>query len=337
MWMVNNETPYAAERNWTRDRQGTHVWLVAVQATFDIGASGRLTLADEQPPPLLMPEYRGVPGASSLRRDSDLLAAKPHTDVLMDACAHAPKGHAAPMVPVTLRVADIDKSVLVHGTRVYYRGAVGLTTSKPKPFVTQPIHYEEAFGGADLQNPDPRKRRIDPRNPVGRGFTLTPRALEHELAHTLEYPGGNPADAGPAAFGPIDRSWSPRLERAGTYDDAWLKNRRPLLPADYDEAFAVTAPKDQWPARPLRGGEVMVVSNATPEGLLRFELPKIFLTFTTHISGRDEEHRAPTLSTVFLAVEERKLSLVWQSTLAVSGRELDDLDETTVGEKAYLA
>jgi hypothetical protein len=336
MWIVSNETPYAADRNWTRDRQGNHVWLVAVQATFDIAASGRLTLADEQPPPLLAPEYRGEPGASSLRRDSDLLAAKPGTDVLMDACAYAPKGRAVPIVPVTLRVADVDKSVLVHGSRVYYRGALGLTTSRPQPFVTHPVHYEEAFGGVDVQNPDPRKQRIDPRNPVGRGFTLTPRALEHALAHALEYPGGKPADAGPAAFGPIDYSWSPRLERAGTYDESWLKTRRPLLPEDYDEAFALTAPEDQRPTRPLRGGEVVAVTNATPEGLLRFELPKIFLTFTTRISGRDEEHRAPTLSTVFLALEERKLSLVWQSTLAVSGRELDELDDTTVGEKAFL-
>jgi hypothetical protein len=49
MWALKNQTPYAAERNWTRDKHGVHWWLVAVKATFDIAPGGRLELADEQP------------------------------------------------------------------------------------------------------------------------------------------------------------------------------------------------------------------------------------------------------------------------------------------------
>lgn len=74
MWALSNRTAYAAERNWTRDKDGLHWWLVAVKATFDIGPDGRLRLADEQLPPVLIPEYFGGPGRSSLRYDSDLLA-----------------------------------------------------------------------------------------------------------------------------------------------------------------------------------------------------------------------------------------------------------------------
>ena len=59
MWALTNETAYAADRNWIRDKQGVHHWLVAVKATFGIGPAGRLKLADEQLPPLLAPEYRG--------------------------------------------------------------------------------------------------------------------------------------------------------------------------------------------------------------------------------------------------------------------------------------
>ena len=67
MWALDNRTAYAAERNWIRDKNGVHHWLVAVKATFDVGPGGQLKLADEQPPPLLEPEYRGEPGSSSLR------------------------------------------------------------------------------------------------------------------------------------------------------------------------------------------------------------------------------------------------------------------------------
>jgi hypothetical protein len=67
MWTLFNKTPYAADRNWTRDKTGVHWWIVAVRATFDVDAGGRVTLADDQLPPLLAPEYFGEPGKSSLR------------------------------------------------------------------------------------------------------------------------------------------------------------------------------------------------------------------------------------------------------------------------------
>src|SRR3954462_13029433 len=161
MWALDNRTPYAAERNWTRDKQGVHHWLVVVKATFDIGPAGRLKLADKQPPPLLKPEYRGEPGKSSLRMDSDLLAPKPGTDVILDACAHAPNGRSAAAVPVSLQVAGLEKKRVGHGIGPYYRGAMGLTTTPPRPFTVQPIHYEWAFGGSDFSHPDPSKHRID--------------------------------------------------------------------------------------------------------------------------------------------------------------------------------
>src|SRR6185437_4057218 len=123
----------------------------------DIAPDGRLKLADEQPPPLLAPEHRGDPARTSRRLDADLLALKPGTDVVLDACAHAPKGRPAPSVPVSLRVGEIDKTLVVHGTRVYYRGAIGLTTTNPVPFTTQPIHYEWAFGGTDTSDADARR------------------------------------------------------------------------------------------------------------------------------------------------------------------------------------
>jgi len=284
MWVLNNRTPYSAERNWTRDKQGMHLWLVAVKATFDIGASGKLVLCEEQPPPLLAPEYRGDPATSSLRLDSDLLSRKPATDFLIDASAHAPGGRAAATVPVAFRLGGIEKTLLVHGVRTYRKGVLGLAAGKPRPFVSHPIHYEWAFGGADVSHTDPARHRLDARNPVGKGFG--PGSVdqdEEQLAHSIEYPDGDPSKRGPAGFGPIASYWSPRLERAGTYDAVWERTKKPLLPDDYDDQYALSSPDDQRLPRPLLGGEAVTLLNMTPSGVLRFELPRISLAFCSSV------------------------------------------------------
>lgn len=331
MWMLENKTPYAAERNWTRDKRGMNIWIVAVKATFDIAPDGKLTLADEQVPPTLVPEYRGDPSKTSLRLDSDLLAVKPGTDIVLDACAHAPRGRAIESVQVSLRLDRIEKTLLVHGTRFYRQGLVGLTISAPQPFITRPIEYESAFGGTDTSHPNPQKHRIDARNPVGKGFAEDPKTLEKQEAHSIEYPKGNPAKVGPAGFGPLASFWSPRVERGGTYDASWETSKKPLLPDDYDDRCALSAPDDQQPSQPLRGGETVLLENMTPEGRLRLQLPTIIPTFTTHVKGRSEDHLA-TLTTVFFAVEKMKLSLVWQTSLPVRSPDVEYLDCTDITE-----
>lgn len=334
MWALDNRTAYAAERSWTRDRHGVHHWLVAVQASFDVALDGRLRLADEQPPPPLEPEHRGDPATTSLRRESELLMAKPGTDVLVEAHAHAPGGRPARSVDVALRVADVlEKRLVVHGTRVYTRGLAGLTPSSPLPFTRAPIEYEWAYGGTDLSDPDPSRRRIDPRNPVGKGVASDPARLVDRPAHAVEYPDGDPARRGPAGFGPISCSWSPRRELAGTYDERWSATRRPLLPADYDERHALAAPVDQRLPAPLRGGERIELLHLTPEGALRLELPTIRLALVTRFAGRrtPEEHGA-ALATVHVFAEERRLVLVWQGALRVAAPLADLLDATTVRE-----
>jgi hypothetical protein len=335
MWMLDNQTPYGAERNWIRDKNGAHLWIVAVKATFDIGPGGALKLADEQKPPLLAPEYFGEPGRSSLRYDSDLLAARPGTDVVVHAHAHAPRGKLAPKVEVRMRVGEIDKEIAVFGRRAYYRGLVGLAVTSPAPFESWPIRYEWAYGGSDMEDPDQHKHRYDSRNPVGKGLAADIRKLEGQLAHRIEYPRGAPKKAGPAGFGPIDSSWSPRLERAGTYDAAWQSSRMPLLPEDYDERFALCSPADQMPAKPLRGGEMVELTNMTPDGVLRLQLPRMYLVFTTHVRTRREEHRA-LLAAVILEPELKKLAMVWQTSLPVKQKDSEYLDRTTIREKPYL-
>ncbi len=330
MWVLANNTPYAAERNWVRDKDAVHWWLVNVRATFVVDRSGKLVLAEEQPPPVLAPEHHGDPAETSLRYDSDLLGIKPTTDIIVVGHAHAPRGRPATSVPVVLRVGALEKQLVVHGERVYYDGVAGLTTTKPQPFVTRPIQYELAFGGGATSDPDPSRHRIDERNPVGRGFGTKKADLIDQPAHAIEYPSGDPARLGPAGFGAIDRPWLPRRTFAGTYDARWVETKKPLLPDDYDAAYCLCAPADQRPPRPLTGGEQVGLLNMSPEGTLVFELPRITLGLTSWFGRKQRAHAPPLLATVLLEPEERKVSLVWQSSLRVAAPDTDFLDQTQI-------
>ena len=331
MWALRNRTPYAADRNWTRDKDGHHWWVVAIRATFDLRDDGRPTPADVQLPPVLAPEYFGEPGTTSMRYDSDLLAFKPTTDVLLVASAHAPGGRPAATVPVGLRVGGLQKRLLVHGERFHRSTTSGMLISAPAPFTTRPIRYELAYGGMDLSDPDPQKHRIDARNPIGRGLAVDPRRLADRPAHSIEYADRDAAQAGPAGFGPIDPAWQPRLALAGTYDEGWARAKKPLLPDDYDPAYALSSPADQRLPRPLVGGERVELVNLTPRGHLVFDLPTLSFACTSTFGARREPHAAQ-LATVLVEPDDARLSLVWQSRLRVAAPDADYLDATEIVE-----
>jgi hypothetical protein len=330
MWDIDNGTPYAADANWIRDRKGVHHWLVAVRATFEILPTGDVALADEQPPPCLEPQYRGDPATTSLVIDADLLADKPETDVVLDASAYAPRGRAADRVEVSLHIESLVKTLVVHGPRVYQPSPLGPRPSASRSFTIQPIQYEWAFGGSDLRDPDLDNQRIDERNPVGKGVVRNERDLYDQPAHVVEYPPSS-SQRGPAGFGPIASHWLPRRLRAGTYDMEWERARKPLLPDDYDPSFSLSAPDDQRVGRHLRGGEPVLLKNMSTEGTLRFELPGVALLLETNFEHRSVEHSA-VLATVFIAPGERRLSMVWQSSLRVPLYETESLDFTYIRE-----
>lgn len=330
MWALRNKTPYAAERNWVRDKDGIHWWLVAIRATFEVDERGGLALLDEQPPPFLAPEHHGEAGASSLRYDSDLLALKPTTDILVVGHAHAPGGRPAHTVDVTLRAGSVEKVLVVYGDRVYYDGLTGLTTTKPQAFKERPIIYEHAFGGGDFSDPDPSRHHFDERNPVGRGYSRHKSALLNTPAHCIEYPNEESTRRTPAGLGAIDRGWLPRRSLAGTYDAQWVEQRKPLLPVDYDPAFALAAPADQRPQRAFVGGEKIGLFNMTPSGRLIFDLPRTNLSLTSRFGRQRRPHKAPLLATVLLEPQERRVSVVWQSGLRVPAPQTDYLDQTEI-------
>lgn len=332
MWALDNNTVFAADRTWVRDKHGRHHWVVVVKGTFEFTLDGLTRLADEQLPPLHAPEYFGEPGKSSLRYEADLTARKPGPDVLINAHAHAPGGRAAQEVNIGLRIGSLTKQLLVRGECEFDLAGIGV--SSRRPFVTRPIRYEYAYGGTDAVDENPRNHRHDPRNPVGRGFAARREHLSGAMAPSIYYPDKDPARVGPAGFGAIASHWSPRLELGGTYDERWVATKKPLLPDDHDEAQLLCAPVDQR-VQALHGGELVELVNMTPTGALRLELPKRAIVCTTHIAGRREEQRC-RLVTVVIEPEESRLVMVWQASIPVGNLDVDYLDRSVIKEKRYL-
>ncbi len=341
MWAIKNNTPYAAERSWVRDKNGAEIWLVAVKATYLILPDGTTELAETQEEVLLAAKHLGEPGQSSLLYESDLVRTKSTTDVLLHGHAYAPQGKSVTRVDVEMKVADIQKRLRIFGDRTWKKGLLwGMKLSRPKRFEMMPLIYERAFGGADQKHPNPKKQGWEPRNPIGIGFGVKAKHLVGVRVANIEYPKKQISSwknkPPPAGFGPIPGAWAPRLALAGTYDEAWQEERHPLLPLDFDDRFFHCAPADQQTSKPLKGGESVELRNLTATGLLRFTLPRVALGFTTHFfKGESVDHRA-TLHTVILEPDVPRVIMVWQTALPCHPR-VNDLKETVIKEKKILA
>ena len=311
MWQVDNRTPFAAERGWVRDRNGTEIWLVAVKATFDIKPDGSTEVSKNQPPVLRVPEYFGEPGKSSIKYETDLILTKTTTDVLVIGHAYAPNSSPVTELDVGFRVGPVKKILRISGDRTW--------GTKPKQFVKMPLVYERAFGGVDHASDHP-ERDWDWRNPVGTGFAIKKSHLEDIPMPNIEYPDqrfqswdDRPM---PAGFGPIASHWQSRASFAGTYDDKWMKTRQPLLPEDFNERFFQCAPADQQAPQFLRGGEPVVILNLSEDGELKFFLPKLYFGFETRFyDGSREIHKNRNLHSVILEPDYPRVSLVWHSAL----------------------
>jgi hypothetical protein len=325
MWAVDNQTPFKADRAFARDAEGAEVWLVAVRATFDIQPDGSLKPAKEQQDVCLAPKHFGEPGKSSLRYDMDLVRAKPGTDVILNACAHAPHGEPVACVDVGFRVGQLSKTLHIVGDRFWESSLVGLVPGEPQPFVTMPIRYERALGGPLGPEPDAPR---DPQNPVGIGRIAVPGQPVPNCELPNEPIRSPKAKTLPAGFGPIPCDWQQRTQLAGTYDEAWQAERQPLVPKDFQDAYFRCAPADQQADGFLQGGEEVVLVNLTPEGRVAFRLPRLTFGFRTRIDGGTTHHRGQ-LHTVIIEPEDRRLIMVWQTSLPCH-HTLYTLKETTV-------
>jgi uncharacterized protein YjbI with pentapeptide repeats len=249
-------------------------------------------------------------------------------EVLISGKAFTRGGGPATATVVRARIGTVDKRIAVFGDRVWH----GSNPSPPAPFTEMPLDWSRAFGGP-----------TDLANPLGKG--ASPIALEdgtkvHPLPN-LELPDQLISERDhrppPASFGALDLSRMQRRARAGTYDRAWLEQRSPGLPVDFDLRFFNAALPDQWNEGFFRGDEEVVLENMHPtEPVLTGALPglvtRAFVVFAADVPPKGELIPKTALREVALRVDtvrlfpHRDLAVaVHRGTIEVGEDDADDV------------
>jgi hypothetical protein len=300
---------------------GRELLVVALKGTFTIPENGKEpTLAAEQVPLFEADVFTGEPGFSAPLYESDYPPYKPRCDVLLHGSAYAPGGKPTQRVRVTLQVGSLSKSFYVVGNRVWKKRLFFIKAASPEPFTVMTISYNNAFGGVDNTHKEEKKHRTYLTNHVGVGFHHN---LKTEFVHNKPLPNTEELDKRvkkprgqyqPMAFGPIGRAWQPRPLLAGTYDQNWLDNVFPFLPADFNEAYYQAAPPDQLMSYP-QGGEEVVLVNLTSHGRRTFLLPKLIIPVVFFLKKGEKKETAAVIDTVVIEPDLDRFMLTWRSAL----------------------
>lgn len=327
---IDNQTRFVCEPLLLTNEEGRPLLSLVVKATYVLG-SGPLRLADEQVPVKVEGESWGKPEESSYRYEPECAPFKPAADVVLVGHAHASARDTTSLL-VSLKVGPRQKSVRVTGDRVWFKSLGSISMSRPLGFERLPLRYERAFGGWDRSHPEAERHTFEPLNPVGVGFRTSPRHFEEGLrlpnledpVHPLKQFGQK---VPPAAFGFISPHWQPRAAYAGTYDEAWRKQRMPRLPKDFDRRFFNAAPPDLVVPGYLKGGEPVTVLNAS-HGPLSFTLPaqappEVVATLSFAGDARLEMQ----LDTCIIDTDLHRLMLLWRGHVLLKdgGDDVHDL------------
>ncbi len=321
------------------DVRGAEQLVVSARGVWRIADNGSLALVEEPPPLLPADEHVGEPGFSSVRREADLGPVKLATDCILVGSAVAPKGRAK-RVNVSFRVGKSARKAVVVGERRWLFWLLRWWSTPTASFARVPLLWELAEGGSDITPEKPAQHAFDLRNPLGRGVRARGSKLKQAgspLPQILTPSGCRPfgGRGEPAGFGLTGGHWLPRRKLAGTYDEAWQKERAPLLPLDFDPRFHSAGAPGLVSESPLAGGESVEVTGCTRRGRLSFRLPKAGLDVIATLD-RGAEPVALSLATVTVDTDAMELWMLWRGALNVHGRlpRLSRIDVKPTGDLA---
>lgn len=297
MFISANSTSFLAEGFTSIDKNCLKSFVVVVRATYDVDADGRCTLSELQSPFVHADTHYGDPETTSVRAESDFVSIKPRPEVLLDAFAMPPQGRGD-SIEVALLGPTLDKRAIVTGERHWVRSAFGLRASDPVSFEALPLAWHLTFGGTDRTFAEPADFQSDARNPVGRGFQVnsSTAAIEGRPLPCIERPRSRMTRwddrPDPIGFGPVPRFAPERAHHAGTYDDHWMAEVLPFLPADFDDRYFQAAPFDQQ-VDSLAEGTAFACLHMNKSGVFRVRLPALSVPVSFMF---DDRVRVPTVT-----------------------------------------
>jgi hypothetical protein len=318
------------------DPAGRERIVVVVKGTFMFPKKPDVEseLAEEQVPLVTADQFTGEPGLSAPVYEADFPPYKPRCDVLLNGSAYAPAGRSLTTVTVAVQVGPMSKSFHVIGDRVWEKGITGVTAGAPRRFEVMPLSYDRAFGGSHPSERDPDLMDAFMPNPVGKGYYAgrDRNAVGQSLPNTeeLRRPISKPdAHYTPMSFGPIGRSWEPRFRFGGTYDQDWVDNVFPFLPADFDDRYYQAASADQQIPH-LQGEEEVVLSNLTQRGRTAFRIPKMKMPVTFYLKSCERKETVAVIDTLMIEPDLARFILIWRVSLPLR-RNIFEVGEAVAG------
>jgi hypothetical protein len=333
-----NATRMVAGYNMGREPSGREHLVVVIKGTFVLPRPGeQVRLADEQSPLIMSDTFTGEPGQSSPVLEIDFAPSKPVCDVLLVGHACAPEGRQVTRLRVGMRVGAMEKTFDVVGNRFWSAGIAGITASPPEPFSLMPVSYDFAFGGADRNSEDENEHDAYLLNPVGRGWHKhlksawvdgKPLPNTEEIGQAVTFPA---VKYRPMALGPLGRGWPQRARYAGTYDQKWLDDVFPFLPADFDERYYQAAPEDQQ-LRLLKAATDVVLTGFTPDGERRFVLPQFEAPVHVFPKRGERENLQATLDTIAFEPDKNCFTMSWRVARRLR-KNMHEIAQVLVGRK----
>jgi len=313
---IRNHTPFPNLGFESRGHGGEVFHILVVKGTFRLESSPVLKPIPDQRPLIMSDEYHSDPTCSSVRFECDINPFKPATDIHLTGTARSHEGKPRQAWEVALRVGTVAKQLRVTGPRHWEHSPLGgWILSKPEPAKEVPIRYELAFGGLYGEG---KSAKVCEENPVGRGFLggKSPPKDAPIPAPQIESP-DHPVDkldrvTRPEGFGPIARSWQPRLRKAGTFDDAWLRSRWPDIPDNFDFAHYNSAHPDLIAPGYLKGDEPVELHGFHTDGPVKTALPNFTVFCLVRLLDGVIAPAPMHLDTIVFDVDAHLAYLTWR-------------------------
>lgn len=291
--------------------------------------NGRPRAVTPSPELILTDLFAGESATTPLLEEQDIAPFKPATDVIVNGMAKAPGGEARSDWPVSLSIEDADGTNRLHwgfhvrGVTNWQRQWRRWRQGKAHPTIEVPLDYTLAYGGT-LRGQDGAPVEFFEENPAGIGFA-TPAALDG----TDELPAPQIGELGEfmaageptlpmsvRGFRHIAKSWMPRRASAGTFDEAWVQDRHPRMPLDFDAVFWNSAPTALQLKPHLQGNETILLVGLDPRpGPIRLPLPATYLSI--ELTGDARTDVVMTLDTVVVDLLAAPfLDLTWRTLIS---------------------
>ncbi|NAX23287.1 DUF2169 family type VI secretion system accessory protein [Vibrio sp. V39_P1S14PM300] len=310
LWDIDEHPELEVKGRFQRDHNGHEVWVLTAKRQWRWIEKQWMEERAEQV--FDDPVYLGEAGFSAMQVDHDFPVYKQNTDVVVYGKARAYAKRPVTYMECRLLVdGHIDKTLAVHGSRHWVEHAGSVTIAKPQPFIERDMDYSMALGG-------------DERNRIGGGIADSNRELLEQNVPSVFYPkedwSANPAKVKVAGFGPVPPFFAQRFRYAGTFDQQWEEERRPLLPLDFDGRFFQSAPIDQQCKGYLQGGERMMLSGFSHDDTLSFRIPAE--QYRARVMFGDEPVVADMpIYTVFVDTEQQIITLAYTAAFPCQGQE----------------